>query len=113
MYLTDGEFELMGVLWKSGVSMTVAEICDASGNLSRSKQSIYIMMTSLLDKGAVDYIYKPTTTTNARAYRPTLTLEEYLAKDLVSTTKKPDLHLNIDELIKNIWKAANELETED
>ena len=110
MQLTDKELEIMSVLWESSTSMTVADILEASENRSWSINSIFIMMTKLEKKGAVDYLYKPTTTKPARAYKPTLSPEEFIAGSIASVAVKPKLRLNIDVLIKAIRGKFGESE---
>lgn len=58
--------------------MTATEIIEASNNRTWKENSMYILMNTLIKKGAVlPDKHKPTPTKNARAYKSTLTLEEY------------------------------------
>lgn len=75
----------MSVLWDSGTSLTAAEIVGISDNRTWKENSIYIIMNSLLKKGAVTMVcHKPTGTNIARAYMPTITADEYAASSIKS-----------------------------
>jgi len=100
MRLTTKELEIMAVLWGSKIPMTATEIVDASNNRTWKENSIYIIMNTLIKKGAVILSrHKPTGTNSARAYKTALTSEEYTAR-YIGSVKEGGVHINIDELIK-------------
>lgn len=104
MKLTDKELEIMAVLWGSGSPMTATEIIEASNNRTWKENSIYILMNTLIKKGAVlQGKHKPTITKNARAYEPALTSEEYTVmciKNVQSTGVRVDIHRLIEHLME-------------
>jgi len=81
MRLTDKEIEIMNVLWKGEAPMTATEIVAASPERTWKDISIHVLLKSLLMKNAVivDH-FKPTSARAAKAYRTTVTVEEYAAK---------------------------------
>lgn len=100
MRLTDKELEIMAVLWDSEIPMTASEIIDASDNRTWKESSIYIIMNTLIKKGAVVLTHhKPTGTNTARAYKPALTSEECTALYIAGVAES-GVHIDIDELIK-------------
>ena len=105
MRLTDKELEIMAVLWRSESPLTATEIIDTSDNRTWKENSIYIIMNTLIKKGAVVLAHhKPTSTKNARAYVPALTTEEYTTlsiKSMKQTGISIDLHTLIDCLMKS------------
>ncbi|MCL2047115.1 MAG: BlaI/MecI/CopY family transcriptional regulator [Defluviitaleaceae bacterium] len=89
MRLTNKEMEIMVVLWGSEDALTAAEIIELSENRTWKDASIYIIMTTLLKKGAVIMPHhKPTATNTARAYKPLVTSEEYISRTVAALMKK-------------------------
>ena len=111
MHLTSKELEVMVLLWESNVPMTVAEILNVSENRTWSTNSIFVMMTKLEKKGAVDYKLVASVTKPARVYSPTLTYEEYLAKSLVAKEKSRNMQMDIDVFIKLLKEEVGKTET--
>jgi BlaI family penicillinase repressor len=108
MKLTDKEMEIMGVLWGTGVPMTASEIIEASENRTWKENSIYIIMNTLIKKGAVVLAhYKPTNTKTARAYGPALTSEEY-AVSYIGSARETGVHIDIQKLIERLMDSENE-----
>ena len=105
MKLTDKELEIMSVLWESEDPLTATEIIEASDNRTWKESSIYIIMNTLIKKGAVLLaLHKPTITNNARAYAPTITMEEYT----LAYIKQTGLNLDISALIKCLMDEIKE-----
>jgi len=101
MSLSKKEIEIMKVLWKTNAPMTNAEIIAASEDPSWKESSIYVIMNSLISKGAVVLCgLKPTSTNNARSYMPTLSAEDY-THNLI---KNLDLGIDYDRLVKLVTK---------
>lgn len=83
MKLTGKEMEIMAVLWASESPMTATEIIEASNDRTWKENSIYIIMNTLIKKGAVDIAhYKPTGTNNAKTYKPIITSEECIVSHI-------------------------------
>ncbi|MCL2225107.1 MAG: BlaI/MecI/CopY family transcriptional regulator [Defluviitaleaceae bacterium] len=100
MRLTDKEMEIMAVLWSSDVALTATEIVKASENKTWKEASIYIIMTTLIKKGAVVVSsHKPTATNNARAYSPAMSSAECVVS-YISSVRKAGVHIDLDEFVK-------------
>ena len=105
MKLTDKELEVMYVLWEKQVPMTVSEIISVSKNRTWKENSIFVMMKTLIAKGAVKLThYQPTATNTARAYAPIVTLEEYAARgiDRMRNFSETGVRFNLDEFIDKV-----------
>jgi len=105
MRLSNKEREVMALLWNSDAPMTAAEIVEVSENRSWKENSIYIIIKSLVDKGAAAYFgLKPTATNNARTLKPVISAEDY-ALSIIEDFKKGDtfdIKLDVDILIDGI-----------
>ena len=113
MKLTDKQFEIMDVLWNSTAPMTVNDIINMSKNRSWSENSVYIMMKQLEEKGAVAVSHlEPTGTIHARAYKPELSFEEFMASVMASKSKarKTGAPLDVDKVIEAIRKVFDEMD---
>ena len=78
MNLTSIELQVMSVLWRHKNPMTAMEIFKASTNPTWKKSSIFGIMKTLQEKGAVVFVQnKPTVTTHVRTYKMAITLEKY------------------------------------
>lgn len=102
MKLTDKEIEIMTVLWGSKTPLTAAEIVDASGDHTWKEGSIYVIMKSLIKKGAA-YLatHKPTFSKNAQAFAAAITSEEYA----VSYIKKTGIQIDVNALVEHLLEA--------
>ena len=102
MRLTDKEMEIMSVLWESEIPMTASEIIETSSSRTWQENSIYIIMNTLIKKGAVVLTYhKPTNTKSARAYKPTLTSEEYMVAT-IGSMRETGIRVDIPTLIRRL-----------
>ena len=100
MKLTNKELEVMAVLWHSKVPMTTTEIINASNNQTWKRDSIFIMMNTLLRKEAVIVKYRKATASNtARAYEPLITSEKYVAQ-FIGSVQESGIDIDIDTLIQ-------------
>lgn len=92
----------MSVLWENENPMTAAEIVESSDNPLWKEKSIYIIMNSLLKKGAVEMVFhKPTGTNNARAYTPTLTSEDCIVS-IIDSVLETGVKIDLPALAKRI-----------
>jgi predicted transcriptional regulator len=93
----------MMVLWDSKKPMTATEIINASNSRSWKEASIYIIMNTLLKKGAVVLkCYKPTGSNTARAYEPLITSEDYTfssVKNIMDTGVRIDISVLVERLM--------------
>lgn len=102
MRLTDKEMEVMAVLWESEAAMTASEIIEASNNRSWKESSIYIIMNTLIKKGAVALAHhKPTGTNIARAYKPIISPEECIVSH-IDNVRETGVRVDITMLIQNL-----------
>lgn len=102
MKLTDKELEIMALLWQSKSPMTAAEIIEASSDRTWKESSIYIIMNTLKNKGAVVLAcHKHTGTNTARAYEPAITADEYTIESIDSMSNK-GIDINIDAIIESL-----------
>ena len=108
MHLTGKELEVMSLLWENEEAMAVADILNVSEDRTWSTNSIFVMMTKLEKKGAVDYKLVASVTKPARVYKPTLTYEEYLARGLVAKEKKSNMKIDMDLFLKTLEKEFKE-----
>jgi len=85
--------------------MTATEVIGASDNRTWKENSIYIIMNTLIRKGAVVLAHhKPTVTNSARAYKPALTSEQYMVR-YVKSTKEAGVPINIQTLIEGLMEV--------
>ena len=112
MKLTDKEMEVMYVLWGSETPLSVTEIIAASEDRTWKENSIFVMMNSLLVKGAVNVPHlKPTVTKAVRTYQPTLSMEDMMARQIyykVKYNKAPDLNFDVEVFIEAIRKLMKD-----
>ena len=115
MKLTEKEFEVMLVLWKSETPMTSGDIVRASENRTWQPHSIFSMMKLLLAKGLVAFShYEPTTSRFAMAFKPTFTPEEYYARHASAFMDRFGAGgVNVDILVKEIKKVRKQREAEE
>ena len=105
MKLTDKELQIMAVLWGTGKPLTANEIIEASDNRTWKENSIYIIMNTLVKKGAVRLVnHKPTMTNNARAYETALTSEEY-ALSCIENVRQSGIHVDTKTLVRRLIEA--------
>jgi len=108
MKLTGKEMEIMAVLWASEDPMTATEIIEASNNRTWKENSIYIIMNTLIKKGAVDFAhFKPTGTNNARTYTPIITSEECIVHH-IDSVMGAGVRVDIPSLVKRLMKKDKE-----
>jgi len=103
--LTGKEMEIMAVLWGRKEPITASELIETSSDRTWKENSIYIIMNTLIKKGAVELTYyKPTGTNTARAYKAIITAEDYALSSVASIKKfgKSGIPIDIDVLIKGI-----------
>jgi len=102
MVLTKSEMQIMDVLWAAGQPLSRAGILACSENKSWKDSSVHILLNGLLKKGA---IYEAGSVrcskTVGRTFAPTLTREEYFARNAFSYTHKPDLVGLVAALLKS------------
>jgi BlaI family penicillinase repressor len=103
--LTDKELQIMAVLWDCETAMTAAEIVGATKNKTWKENSIYIILNSMLKKGAVKLtLHKPTGTNNARAYRPLIAVEDCVLSHIASI-EESGASVDIPVLVKRLMST--------
>ena len=92
MVLTKSEMQIMDVLWAAERPLSRAGILSASEEKSWKDSSVHILLNGLLKKGA---IYEAGSVkcskTVGRTFAPSLTREEYFARNAFSYANKPDI----------------------
>ena len=92
----------MVVLWNSELSMTASEIVEATKNKTWKECSVWIIINSLLKKGAIiQALKKPTQTNNARSYQAALTSDDY-ATSILKGIIKAGVRFDADALLKRL-----------
>jgi len=105
MKLTGKEVEIMTVLWNSEAPLTATEIIETSPNRTWHERSIFVMMRSLIKKGAVVLDrYKPTAGKHARAYKPIVTTEDY-AMEVFQVMNASGIKIDVDVLADRLRKT--------
>ena len=76
--LTKSEFQMMETLWNAGRSLSKSEIIENSPNRTWKASSVYIILRSLLKKGAIaeDGVFYSNTNIG-RKFKPTLSQKDY------------------------------------
>lgn len=76
--LTIKEIEIMEILWKEQRALTSSEIVELSQNSTWKKSSIYILLNSLLKKGAIEVDgFIKNNKAYARTFSPAISFEGY------------------------------------
>ena len=107
MKLTGKEMEVMTTLWSNGGLMTTTEIIRITPDRTWHPGSIFSIMRSLVNKGAVVLdSHKPTGGKHARVYKAIITIEDYAVRSIAAMS---ETGLNIDfdllaDKIKNYKK---------
>ena len=92
----------MVVLWNSKLSMTALEIVEATKNKTWKERSVWIIINSLLKKGAIIQTFnKPTQTNNARCYQAALTSDDY-ATSILRGIIKAGVRFDADAILKRL-----------
>lgn len=105
------ELEVMEVLWDSDKPLAVSGIVEANPSLNRN--TLNIVLKKLHDAGYI-YLaeYSKTRTVTARAYRPAMTREECLARELSELGEFDESKLALG-LMSNILEHGEESEKKD
>lgn len=102
MELTKSELQIMDVLWASDVPLSRSDLLTQSEDKTWKDSSVHILLNSLLRKGAIEEAgFVKRSKTYGRTFAPTLTREEYFAKNVFSYRHKPDLVGLIDALLRS------------
>ncbi|MCL1878809.1 MAG: BlaI/MecI/CopY family transcriptional regulator [Defluviitaleaceae bacterium] len=108
MKLTVKEAEIMTVLWNSESPLTTTEIIETSPNRTWQDRSIFVIMRSLLKKGAVVLDrYKPTAGKHARSYKPLITTEDYVL-EVIQDMNESGMKIDVNALANRLKKAKEE-----
>ena len=113
--LSDNEYEIMSLLWEENKPLSKADIIKLSPNRSWSESSIYILLNSMLKKGAIiedGFVKKQTNYT--RIFAPRLSEVEYSVMQINFGNKKRKLSVSalVSGLIQNTSDISEILELE-
>lgn len=95
LILSDNEFEVMKVIWQAGRSLSKAEIMELSTNRKWKDKSVYVLINSLLKKGAIkeDGFIK-SQTNYGRTFAPIISENEYMMMQINILKNKRKLSLS-------------------
>lgn len=92
--LSEKEYEIMTLLWKENRPLSKAEIVQLSISKKWKESSIYILLNSLMKKGAIKEAgFMKSNTNYGRTFEPTLSENEYVVMQINSTKEKRGLDL--------------------
>lgn len=103
--LTNREKEVLEVLWETDQPLTAREIVNYCVKKTWKPSYIHLMINSLLEKGMIRVEGEKRSVKNyARTYKPTMTEEEWYARELISQIKdkKAFICIVLRELLKEI-----------
>ena len=107
--LTNSEKEVMDVLWKSDQPLTAREIVVNCVKKTWKSSYIHIMINSLLEKEMIQVMGQKRSGKNfARAYKPTMTEDEWYATQLINQLK--DRKNFISMVLKELLEQIEDLE---
>lgn len=95
LILSDNEFAVMKVIWQAGRSLSKAEIMELSTNRKWKDKSVYVLINSLLKKGAIkeDGFIK-SQTNYGRTFAPIISENEYIMMQINILKNKRKLSLS-------------------
>ncbi len=112
MELTKSELEIMDVLWEDGGALSRADFLERSSHKSWKDSSVHILLNGLLHKGAIrEAGFVKRSKTYGRTFAPTLTREEYYARNIYSHRYKPQIIGLIAALLQREEITPEELDT--
>lgn len=86
--LSKNEREVMGIFWANDEALSPADLVDRAKNSSWKANSIYQLVNSLLEKGAIVYDHSEKGKRNRISfYKATVSLESYTAQEFVKNQK--------------------------
>lgn len=95
-YLTKKEHEIMEVLWDSEKPMLISEILVKTQNKKIADNSVLPMIRKLIDRGYIKVVGNiQVAKTQSRFYAPSMTIDEYAAKQLQDLFKASNKQLNV------------------
>jgi BlaI family penicillinase repressor len=100
--LTKKELEIMALLWRNKSPMTATEIIESSNDRTWRESSIYVIMNTLVKKGAIILkCHKPTGSNTARAYAPMISSEEF-AVGYIGSVLDSGIDIDINILVERL-----------
>lgn len=91
---SDNELEIMDVIWKAGRPLSKAEIIELSPNKGWKDKSVYILLNSLLKKGAIkEDGFVKNQTNYGRTFVATMSENEYMMIQINAMKNKINLSL--------------------
>lgn len=113
--LTNSEKEVLEVLWEADQPLAAREIVNYCVKKTWKPSYIHLMINSLLEKGMIRVEGEKRSVKNyARTYKPTMTEEEWYARELISQIKDKNAFICIvlRELLKEIDDPEEIIELE-
>lgn len=102
--LTKKEEEMMNVFWNhNDAALTAAEILELSTDRTWKKNSLHLLINSLLKKGVLEVAgFKKTTKVYARTFKPTLNQYDYIWLQMTENMNHEQKNQLIKTIIKNL-----------
>ena len=92
MELTRSEMQIMDVLWESDCPLSRSDLLEKSLDKCWKDSSVHILLNGLLRKGAIQEAgLVKRSKTFGRTFIPTLTREEYFARNIFCHRCKPEI----------------------
>ena len=92
MELTKSELEIMDVLWDSERPLSRADLLERSKEKCWKDSSIHILLNGMLQKNAIEEAgFVKCSKTYGRTFKPSLTREQYYARNVFCHKCKPSV----------------------
>lgn len=97
-HLTNKEYEIMKILWKSGKPMLISDILLEADNVAEN--SLHPMIKNLINNGFIKVVGSmKVSKTTSRLYAPAITVDEYAAMRLEGIMKTSNSKLDFKNVL--------------
>lgn len=97
-HLTNKEYEIMKILWKSGKPMLISDILLETDNVAEN--SLHPMIKNLINNGFIKVVGSmKVSKTTSRLYAPAITVDEYAAMQLEGIMKTSNSKLDFKNVL--------------
>ncbi len=102
-HLTNKEYEIMKILWKSGKPMLISDILLETDNVAEN--SLHPMIKNLINNGFIKVVGSmKVSKTTSRLYAPAITVDEYAAMQLEGIMKTSNTKLDFKNVLAYFTK---------
>lgn len=93
--LTEKEYEIMTLLWESSEPMSGSDIVKKAKERNLNIKSIYVMLSSLLDKEAISIAgFTKSKTNYGRTFIPNISQTDYVIGQIKRTVRSKNIRLS-------------------